>query len=93
MGISTSEVTDRPAFPGGPGGLPCTVDDVSPPNQLVVYIVIVIGFGLARVGRNVHHPSGVIAVWSLGLLYYVVCMALVPHRPGRYAANAPSSGL
>jgi undecaprenyl-diphosphatase len=258
MGISTSEVTDRPAFPGGPGGLPCTVDDVSPPNQLVVYILTVIsrpavvltgaaavvtyavlwiglignwawlstiddwaltgfyalsadrpGFvifwqavsdalgptalrilalagivvalirrkvrvavfltvtvmmmgpltvaakalgdrprpdtalaveastsfpsghalaiavsvpafttvllpllaprarvavialgvalvllvGLARVGLNVHHPSDVIAGWSLGLLYYVVCMALLPPRPGRGVTSAPSSGI
>lgn len=49
--------------------------------------------GLARVALNVHHPSDVIAGWSLGLLYYVICLALVRPRPGPSAPVSPSSGL
>lgn len=60
---------------------------------IAVGAALVLLVGLARVGLNVHRPSDVIAGWSLGLLYYVVCMALVPPRPGRGAAIAPSSGL
>lgn len=34
--------------------------------------------GLSRVVLNVHHPSDVVAGWALGLVYYVVCVGLVP---------------
>ncbi len=35
--------------------------------------------GLARVALNVHHPSDVVAGWALGLLYFLLCMAVL-HR-------------
>jgi hypothetical protein len=100
MGISTSEVTDRPAFPGGPGGLPCTVDDVSPPNQLVVYILTVISRPAVVLTGSVAAVTyavlwiGLIGNWAwLSTIDYVVCMALLPPRPGRSATIAPLSGL
>jgi len=43
---------------------------------------IVFGVGIARVVLNVHHTTDVIAGWALGLGYYLLCLMLVPPRPG-----------
>lgn len=50
---------------------------------LVVGASLVILVGVSRVVLNVHHPSDVVAGWALGLLYYRLCMALVPPRVRR----------
>ena len=44
--------------------------------------VIVFAVGIARVVLNVHHATDVIAGWALGLGYYLLCVMLVPPRPG-----------
>jgi membrane-associated phospholipid phosphatase len=36
--------------------------------------------GVARVALNVHYPSDVLAGWSLGYLYFLLC--LLVFRPG-----------
>lgn len=49
---------------------------------LVAAGVALIGLvGLSRVVLNVHHPSDVVAGWALGLLYFLLCVAVV--QPGR----------
>jgi membrane-associated phospholipid phosphatase len=32
--------------------------------------------GIARVALNVHYPSDVVAGWSLGYLYFLVCLSV-----------------
>lgn len=51
----------------------------------VVGVVLIVLVGVARVALNVHHPSDVLAGWSLGLLYYLLCMPLL-------GAGFPGSG-
>jgi membrane-associated phospholipid phosphatase len=41
---------------------------------VVVAVSSVVMVGIARVALNVHHPSDVIAGWSLGYLYFLVCL-------------------
>jgi len=48
--------------------------------------------GLSRVALNVHHPSDVIAGWALGVLCYLLCMALVPPRIGSDPRIVSQSG-
>lgn len=47
---------------------------------IAVGAALVFMVGLSRVVLNVHHPSDVVAGWSLGLLYCLLCVALVPPR-------------
>jgi membrane-associated phospholipid phosphatase len=42
--------------------------------------------GIARVALNVHYPSDVLAGWSLGYLYFLLCLLLF--RPFPSAPNA-----
>jgi len=44
--------------------------------------VIVFMVGLSRVVLNVHHTTDVVAGWTLGLLYYLLCVMVFPPRPG-----------
>ena len=39
-------------------------------------VTVILLVGLSRVVLNVH-PSDVVAAWALGLLYYLVCVAVV----------------
>jgi membrane-associated phospholipid phosphatase len=41
---------------------------------IAVSALSVLMVGVARVALNVHHPSDVIAGWSLGYLYFLVCL-------------------
>jgi membrane-associated phospholipid phosphatase len=43
--------------------------------------------GIARVALNVHYPSDVVAGWSLGYLYFLVC--LLVFRPFASGADKP----
>jgi membrane-associated phospholipid phosphatase len=43
---------------------------------VAVSALSVLTVGVARVALNVHHPSDVIAGWSLGYLYFVACWLL-----------------
>ncbi len=44
--------------------------------------------GIARVALNVHHPSDVVAGWSLGYLYFLVCLWVF--RPVPIGADDPA---
>jgi membrane-associated phospholipid phosphatase len=48
--------------------------------------------GIARVALNVHYPSDVLAGWSLGYLYFLLCLLVFrpPIRP--HAVNASGDG-
>jgi membrane-associated phospholipid phosphatase len=43
---------------------------------ITVSALSVLMVGVARVALNVHHPSDVIAGWSLGYLYFLACLFL-----------------
>jgi membrane-associated phospholipid phosphatase len=44
--------------------------------------------GIARVALNVHYPSDVLAGWSLGYLYFLLC--LLVFRPSAGARGRPA---
>ncbi len=48
------------------------------PWLIVVGAVVVLAIGIGRVVLNVHHPSDVLAGWSLGYAWFVVCLLTVP---------------
>jgi len=54
----------------------------------VVGTLLVLAVGFARVALNVHHPSDVVAGWSLGYLWYLVWATVLPPRPAE--TNAPA---
>jgi membrane-associated phospholipid phosphatase len=41
---------------------------------IAVTALILLLVGIARVALNVHYPSDVMAGWSLGYLYFLVCL-------------------
>ncbi|OBG30352.1 phosphatase PAP2 family protein [Mycobacterium sp. 852002-51057_SCH5723018] len=45
--------------------------------------------GVARVALNVHYPSDVLAGWSLGYLYFLLCLLVFRPAPGAPAERAP----
>lgn len=51
-------------------------------GAIAVGALLVLAVGTARVLLNVHHPSDVLAGWSLGYLYFAVCRQLVNPSPG-----------
>ncbi|WP_082995798.1 phosphatase PAP2 family protein [Mycobacterium alsense] len=53
---------------------------------IAVAALNVLSVGIARVSLNVHYPSDVLAGWSLGYLYFLLC--LLVFRPGRPAGRA-----
>jgi membrane-associated phospholipid phosphatase len=55
---------------------------------VVVAALSVLTVGIARVALNVHHPSDVIAGWSLGYLYFLVCLWIF--RPVPLGADQPT---
>jgi membrane-associated phospholipid phosphatase len=42
--------------------------------------------GISRVALNVHYPSDVLAGWSLGYLYFLLCLRVF-HPPIRQSAG------
>lgn len=53
----------------------------------VVGAAVVFLVGMSRVVLNVHHTTDVLAGWALGLLYYLLCVLLVPPWRGVSAAR------
>ncbi|MCB0950368.1 MAG: phosphatase PAP2 family protein [Mycobacterium sp.] len=52
---------------------------------------VVVAIGAGRVVLNVHHPSDVIAGWSLGYAYFVACVLMVPPlRPITQSDETPA---
>jgi membrane-associated phospholipid phosphatase len=47
---------------------------------IALCVVLVIAIGVSRVVLNVHHPSDVIAGWSLGYAYFMACLLILPPR-------------
>jgi membrane-associated phospholipid phosphatase len=45
--------------------------------------------GIARVALNVHYPSDVLAGWSLGYLYFALCLTVFRPFSGAAANRAP----
>jgi membrane-associated phospholipid phosphatase len=41
--------------------------------------------GIARVALNVHYPSDVVAGWSLGYLYFLMCLSVFRPFPSKPA--------
>lgn len=56
---------------------------------VAVTALSVLAVGIARVALNVHYPSDVLAGWSLGYLYFLLCLAIFrPPGPPRSRARA-----
>ena len=53
---------------------------------IAVSALSVLSVGTARVALNVHYPSDVLAGWSLGYLYFLLCL-LVFRPPQVFARN------
>lgn len=54
--------------------------------------LVVIAIGIGRVVLNVHHPSDVLAGWSLGYAYFVACLLVVPpSQPITEADETPAA--
>jgi membrane-associated phospholipid phosphatase len=58
---------------------------------IAVAAVCVLAVGFARVALNVHYPSDVLAGWSLGYLYFLLCL-LVFRPPPRVAGALSRRG-
>lgn len=54
---------------------------------VAVVVVSVPAVGVSRVALNVHYPSDVLAGWSLGYLYFLLCLLIF--RPARPQAGSP----
>lgn len=56
----------------------------------VVGAALIFAVGLSRVMLNVHHPSDVVAGWALGVLYYLLCVRLMPPETLTSEAETPA---
>jgi membrane-associated phospholipid phosphatase len=55
-------------------------------TAIAVSALSVLSVGVARVALNVHYPSDVLAGWSLGYLYFLLCL-MVFRPPQVFAGN------
>jgi membrane-associated phospholipid phosphatase len=47
---------------------------------ITVTVLILLIVGVDRVALNVHYPSDVLAGWSLGYLYFLLCLLVFRPR-------------
>ena len=61
---------------------------------VAVTALSLLAVGIARVALNVHYPSDVIAGWSLGYLYFLLCLLVFrPSMGGPITSGERASGL
>lgn len=56
---------------------------------IAVAALCLLAVGISRVALNVHYPSDVLAGWSLGYVYFLLCLAVF--RPGPGAPADPAT--
>ncbi|OBH22253.1 hypothetical protein A5692_07425 [Mycobacterium sp. E342] len=54
--------------------------------------VSVLAAGISRVALNVHYPSDVLAGWSLGYLYFLLCFTVIRPAGAPVSRNACNAG-
>ncbi|WP_156751919.1 phosphatase PAP2 family protein, partial [Mycobacterium sp. E2497] len=54
--------------------------------------VSVLAAGISRVALNVHYPSDVLAGWSLGYLYFLLCFTVIRPAGAPVSRNACDAG-
>ncbi|OBH00576.1 phosphatase PAP2 family protein [Mycobacterium sp. E3247] len=54
--------------------------------------VSVLAAGISRVALNVHYPSDVLAGWSLGFLYFLLCFTVIRPAGAPVSRNACDAG-
>ncbi len=59
---------------------------------IAVVAVCVPAVGIARVALNVHYPSDVVAGWSLGYLYFLLCVWLFRPPDYRWSRRSDLTG-
>lgn len=65
-------------------GLP-TMNRAVRRGAVALVALSVLGVGISRVALNVHYPSDVLAGWSLGYLYFLLCFTVI--RPASPASS------
>ena len=55
---------------------------------IAVTALSLVSVGIARVALNVHYPSDVMAGWSLGYLYFLLCLLIFRPRAWRSPGSA-----
>jgi membrane-associated phospholipid phosphatase len=56
---------------------------------IAVTALSLLSVGIARVALNVHYPSDVMAGWSLGYLYFLLCLLVFRPSASGPAKSAP----
>ena len=54
-----------------------TMNRVARRGVVAVVVLSVLAAGISRVALNVHYPSDVLAGWSLGYLYFLLCLMVI----------------
>lgn len=61
------------------------------PWLIAAAVLVVVLVGVGRVALNVHHPSDVVAGWSLGYLYFLACLPLLRRQPVTASDETPEA--